>query len=164
MAYVVSVSRSPEHTFSKNLEDEILLIEGMGVEGDAHCGRTVKHRSRVRIDPNHPNLRQVHLMHSELFAELEKMGFNVLPGDMGENIATSGVDLLSLPSGTKLRFGGGAIVELTGLRNPCSQIDDFRDGLMNAVLDRDSKGGKVRKMDQIEVILPEGERNPLETV
>lgn len=176
---VISVSRSSNHNFSKNVEDSIVLLQDLGVEGDAHLGKTVQHISRVRQNPEQPNLRQVHLIHSELFAELEIKGFKVLPGEMGENITTSGLDLLGLPTGTRLKIGREAVVEITGLRNPCKQIDDFQNGLMNAVLERDSSGnlvrksgvmgivvtgGEVKKGDGIEVLLPGGKQKPLEVV
>jgi MOSC domain-containing protein YiiM len=143
--YVTSVSSSNVHGFSKENRTHIQLLTGLGVEGDAHMGVTVKHRSRVAVDPTQPNLRQVHLIHEELFDELTEKGFSVAPGDMGENIATRGIDLLSLPQGTRLHIGEEAIVEVTGLRNPCKQIDDFQRGLLHAVLDRDAEGGLVRK-------------------
>jgi len=178
-ARVVAVHRSSSHSFSKFAEEVIRLVEGLGVEGDAHAGSTVKHRSRVRRDPSQPNLRQVHLLHAELFDELMARGFAVWPGDMGENVTTRGVDLLALPTGTVLQFGEGAQVELTGLRNPCSQIDKFQPGLMQAVLDRDAdgalvrksgvmavvrRGGEVRIDDPVQVILPAGQPRPLEPV
>src|SRR3954453_4832271 len=119
---VMSVSRSPGHTFSKATTNAIVLVAGIGVEGDAHAGRTVKHRSRVARDPTQPNLRQVHLIHSELHDELNGRGFSVGPGDMGENVTTRGIDLLGLPTGARLRLGSDAIVEITGLRNPCKQL------------------------------------------
>ena len=178
-ARVAAVHRSSSHSFSKFAEDAIRLVEGLGVEGDAHAGPTVKHRSRVRRDPSQPNLRQVHLLHAELFEELMDRGFAVWPGEMGENITTQGLDLLALPAGTILQFGDRAQVALTGLRNPCSQIDKFQQGLMQAVLDRDAagalvrksgvmavvrRGGEVRAGDAIEVALPAGEQRPLEPV
>lgn len=153
---VVAVHRSSVHAFSKDAEDAIHLLEGLGVEGDAHAGQTVKHRSRVRRDPSQPNLRQVHLMHSELFAELMELGFPVWPGDLGENITTEGLDLLALPRGTRLQFDGGAFVEITGLRNPCAQIDGFQPGLMQAVLGRDDAGNLVRKAGVMGIVLASG--------
>jgi MOSC domain-containing protein YiiM len=176
---VAAVHRSASHTFGKFAEDGIVLMPGLGVAGDAHAGATVKHRSRVRRDPTQPNLRQVHLLHAELFDELMPKGFAVWPGDLGENITTRGVDLLALPTGSRLRLGAQAVVQLTGLRNPCSQIDKFQQGLMAAVLDRDAKGGLVRKAgvmavvlqggevragDPVVVELPAGEHQPLEPV
>jgi MOSC domain-containing protein YiiM len=155
---VVAVHLSSSHSFSKYPEDAITLVEGLGVEGDAHSGKTVQHRSRVARDPTQPNLRQVHLLHAELFDELVAGGHAVFPGDLGENITTRGVDLLALPTGTRLRLGeGGALVEVTGLRNPCSQIDRFQQGLTAAVLDRDVRGNVVRKAGVMAVVLHGGE-------
>jgi MOSC domain-containing protein YiiM len=151
-ASVLAVHRSGVHAFSKDPEDAITLLEGLGVEGDAHAGPTVKHRSRVKRDPTAPNLRQVHLLHAELFDELVERGFAVFPGDMGENVTTRGLDLLALPQGTVLRLGDQAEVELTGLRNPCSQIDRFQPGLTAAVLDRDASGDIVRKAGVMSVV------------
>jgi len=153
---VVAVHRSSSHGFSKYAEDSITLVEGLGVAGDAHSGKTVKHRSRVARDPSQPNLRQVHLLHAELFDELMAAGFAVWPGDLGENITTRGIDLLGLSTGTRLQMGN-AIVEVTGLRNPCSQIDRFQQGLMAAVLDRDDKGRLVRKAGVMGVVVAGGE-------
>jgi MOSC domain-containing protein YiiM len=157
---VAAVSRSPKHSFSKPVEDSIRLLAGLGVEGDAHCGATVKHRSRVRRDPTVPNLRQVHLIHSELFEELRQAGFEVLPGEIGENVTTSGIDLLGLPSGARLRLGGDAVVEVTGLRNPCSQLNRFQPGLMAATLGHDAQGNLVRKAGVMGVVLAGGEVRP----
>ena len=134
----------------------IRLVEGLGVEGDAHSGATVKHRSRVARDPSQPNLRQVHLIHGELLEELGAAGFNVVPGDLGENITTKGIDLLGLPRGTRLRLGADAIVEITGLRNPCAQLDRFQTGLTAAVLDRDDAGNLVRKSGVMAVVIAGG--------
>ena len=143
-AHVVSVSASSTHSFSKERLQRISLLQGLGVKGDAHCGETVKHRSRVAQDPTQPNLRQVHLVHSELFDELAARGFDVHAADIGENITTAGIDLLALPQGTLLRIGADAVVRITGLRNPCGQLDHFRDGLLSAVLER-SKHEHKRK-------------------
>lgn len=176
---VLSVHRSGVHTFSKEPAASITLLAGLGVEGDAHCGATVKHRSRVARDPLQPNLRQVHLIHAELFGHLRGLGFAIRPGDVGENITTRGLDLLALPAGAELHLGAEAIVRVTGLRNPCSQLDAFRPGLMAAVLDRDEAGALVRKAgvmgvvahggtvipgDGIRVVLPEGPFVPLAPV
>ncbi len=139
-AKVVSVGRDAGHAFSKPIGDTIRLLTGLGVEGDAHCGITVKHRSRVAIDPSQPNLRQVHLIHAELFDELKLAGFDLAPGDLGENVTTHGIDLLGLPVGARLQLGNKACIEITGLRNPCAQIEAFRPGLLSAVLGRDSEG------------------------
>jgi MOSC domain-containing protein YiiM len=157
---VVAVHRSRSHSFSKHAEDAIVLVAGLGVQGDAHAGTTVQHRSRVRRDPTQPNLRQVHLIHAELFAELMARGFAVWPGELGENITTRGLDLLALPKGTRLLLGQQAVVELTGLRNPCVQIDRFQSGLMDAVLDRDAAGGLVRKAGVMAVVVAGGTVQP----
>lgn len=142
---VVAVARDGSHRFSKAAMAEITLLAGLGVEGDAHCGVTVKHRSRVAVDPSQPNLRQVHLIAAELFEELAAQGLEVAPSAMGENVTTRGIDLLALPVGAVLTFAGGAAVVITGLRNPCQQIDDFQPGLLRAVLGRDAEGRLVRK-------------------
>jgi len=157
LADVVAVSRRAEHAPGKERQDAIRLIAGLGVEGDAHAGETVKHRSRVRRDPGQPNLRQVHLIHSELHAELRGDGFEVGPGEMGENVTTRGVDLLALPTGARLRLGADAVVEVTGLRNPCKQLNSIGDGLMAAVLDRDADGNLVRRSGVMSVVLEGGE-------
>jgi len=151
------VSRSGTHTLTKPNQASIRLLAGLGVEGDAHLGGTVKHRSRVARDPSQPNLRQVHLMHAELHDGLRAAGFDVSPGQMGENVTTRGVDLLGLPTGTRLRLGESAIVEVTGLRNPCAQLDRIRPGLMAATLDRDERGNLIRKAGIMGVILAGGE-------
>jgi hypothetical protein len=159
-ARVVAVSLSGRHSFSKTNQLSIRLVRGLGVEGDAHAGETVKHRSRLAVDPEAPNLRQAHLIHAELFDELRGKGFVVGPGDLGENITTAGVDLLSLPRGTRLHIGADAIIELTGLRSPCKQIDGFAPGLMNAVLDRDTSGALVRKSGVMGIVIASGEAAP----
>src|SRR6202022_2157502 len=138
MSSIAAVSLRASHHSSKTPSPGIRLLEGLGVAGAAHMGETVKHRSRVRKDPTLPNLRQVHLIHAELFDELRAKGFAVAPGELGENITTSGIDLLALPAGTRLHLGASAIVEITGLRNPCIQIDNFQKGLMAATLDKDA--------------------------
>jgi MOSC domain-containing protein YiiM len=176
---VVAVSRSGGHTMSKPNEEGIRLVAGLGVEGDAHHGETVKHRSRVARDPTQPNLRQVHLIHEELHEELGAAGFRVAAGQMGENITTRGVDLLGLPTGARLVLGGAAVVEVTGLRNPCTQLDGIQKGLMAATLGRDEagnlvrkagimgivvEGGEVRPGDAIRVELPEQPHRPLQPV
>jgi len=153
---VLAVSRSATHTFSKGNQGTIQLVAGLGVEGDAHAGTTVKHRSRVARDPMEPNLRQVHLIHAELHDELRGAGFVVAPGQMGENITTQGVDLLGLPTGTRLRLGDEAIVEITGLRNPCAQLEQIKAGLMAAVLDRDEQGNLIRKAGVMAVVIAGG--------
>lgn len=153
---VESVAKASGHGFSKQVCTEILLVAGLGVDGDAHSGATVKHRSRVARNPNQPNLRQAHLIHAELFEELAQRGFKLSPGDLGENITSRGVDLLALPRGAALHIGQDAIVEVTGLRNPCQQINDFQPGLMQAVLDRDADGSLVRKSGVMGVVLAGG--------
>jgi MOSC domain-containing protein YiiM len=179
MGQVYAVATSPGHTMSKPAADSIRLVAGQGVAGDAHAGSTVKHRSRVARDPSQPNRRQVHLIHAELFDELAERGFAVGPGVMGENITTRDIDLLGLPTGAQLRFPSGAAVEITGLRNPCAQLDGIQAGLMQAVLDRDAdgklvrkaglmgivvEGGLIRPGDQVAVTLPGGPLLPLEPV
>jgi MOSC domain-containing protein YiiM len=157
---VIAVSRSAKHTFTKLNQEKIQLLAGLGVEDDAHMGKTVKHRSRVAVDPSQPNLRQVHLIHAELHDELRDAGFDVSAGQMGENITTRGVDLLSLPRGTKLYLGETAVVELTGLRNPCTQLDRFQPGLMAAVLGRDKYGKLIRKAGVMGIVIVSGEVGP----
>lgn len=157
---VAAVSLSPGHTFGKVPRERIRLLAGLGVEGDAHRGETVKHRSRVARDPDQPNLRQVHLIHGELHDELRGMGFVVNPGEMGENVTTRGIALLALPAGTRLRIGGDAVVEVTGLRNPCAQLDHFQPGLMRACLDRDGHGGLVRKAGVMAIVVTGGDVRP----
>jgi len=173
------VNAGAGHSFSKPKLPSIALLAGLGLSGDAHCGETVKHRSRVAQDPSQPNLRQVHLLHAELFEELSGRGFDISAGDLGENITTRGIGLLALPRDTLLRIGPSAVVRLTGLRNPCSQLDRFRKGLTAAVLDRSADGRLIRKAgvmgvvvaggevcpgDPIVVELPQQPREPLEPV
>jgi MOSC domain-containing protein YiiM len=160
MGVVVAVSLRAGHHFSKAPSLGIRLLTGLGVAGDAHMGTTLKHRSRVRKDPTQPNLRQVHLIHAELFDELRSKGFAVKPGELGENITTSGIDLLELPAGTRLHLGDSAVVEITGLRNPCVQIDDFQQGLMAATLDHDADGNLVRKAGIMSVVIRDGDVRP----
>jgi MOSC domain-containing protein YiiM len=157
---VAAVNCSPTHTLAKPSRDHIRLIKGLGVEGDAHQGVMVKHRSRVARDPTQPNLRQVHLIHAELHDELRQAGFAVTPGQMGENVTTRGVDLLGLAVGTRLHLGRSAVIEVTGLRNPCAQLDKIAKGLMTATLDRDADGNLVRKAGIMGIVLAEGEVRP----
>src|SRR5215469_2397641 len=157
---VAAVSRSPRHSLAKANKQSIRLMAGLGVEGDAHQGATVKHRSRVKLNPAAPNLRQVHLIHGELYDELRQAGFPVEPGQMGENITTAGVDLLGLATGTRLYLGDSAVVEVTGLRNPCAQLDKIHKGLMAATLDRDAEGNLVRKAGIMGIVLAAGEVRP----
>lgn len=176
---VTAVSVSPTHTVAKKNRDSIRLLPGLGVEGDAHLGETVKHRSRVARDPSQPNLRQVHLIHSELHEDLLAAGFAVAPGLMGENVTTRGLDLLALPTGALLALGDAALIQITGLRNPCTQLNGLQPGLMAATLDRDDagdlirkagimaivlKGGIVRPGDAVSVTLPSGPHRPLKPV
>lgn len=176
---VLAVAASSGHTMSKPLRAAIELVEGHGVAGDAHAGATVQHRSRVARDPSQPNLRQVHLIHAELHDHLRTEGYPTDPGAMGENVTTRGVDLLALPTGACLRLGIDAVVEVTGLRNPCRQLDGVQAGLMAAVLDRDGQGGLVRLAgvmavvrtggvvrpgDPVQVTPPDGEPVPLRPV
>jgi MOSC domain-containing protein YiiM len=178
-ALVSAVARNSEHGFSKRRVAEINVLIGLGVEGDAHQGVTVRHRSRVAVDPSQPNLRQVHLIHAELYDELRAKGFDVEPADLGENVTTAGLDLLSLPRSTMLAIGPEVVLEVTGLRNPCAQIDRFQPGLLAAVLDRGPKGevirkagimtvvragGAIRPGDRIEIKLPPPPHLPLERV
>jgi MOSC domain-containing protein YiiM len=153
---VVAVAADGTHRFSKVPRGAIRLLAGLGVEGDAHAGETVKHRSRVAVDPTQPNLRQVHLTHSELLDELAQRGFNVAPGDLGENLLTAGVDLLALPRGSLLHIGDSAVVEVTGLRNPCSQIEAFQPGLLAAVLEHRPDGSLWRKAGIMGVVRETG--------
>jgi MOSC domain-containing protein YiiM len=179
MPVVIAVSCDALHAMRKPNQPKIKLLAGLGVEGDAHSGRCVQHRSRVARDPNQPNLRQVHLIHAELHDELRRAGFELNSGQMGENVTTRGIDLLGLPTGTRLRLGSEAVVEVTGLRNPCHQLDGIQPGLMAATLDRDASGalvrkagimaivvasGEVRPGDAIEVVLPPSPRHQLEPV
>ncbi len=155
-AAVIAVARDGTHRFSKQPAPAITLLAGLGVEGDAHAGVTVKHRSRVAKDPTVPNLRQLHLIQAELFDELAEAGFRVAPAELGENVTTRGIDLLALPTGARLRLGATALVEVTGLRNPCHQIDAFQPGLMKAVLGRAADGSLIRKSGVMAVVLEGG--------
>ena len=153
---VISVSSSPTHSFSKAVQAEIVLVAGLGVQGDAHAGALVRHRYHVRKDPTQPNLCQVHLLHAELFDELAEAGLAIQPGEMGENVTTRGLDLLALPVGTLLHLGADAVVELTGLRQPCSLMNKFRPGLMQACLGRDAQGRVVRRAGVMGVVRASG--------
>jgi hypothetical protein len=155
-AYIQALASDGTHRFSKQPAESLTLIAGMGVAGDAHAGVTVKHRSRVARDPSQPNLRQLHLLHAEIFDELVPHGFVLKPGDIGENVTTRGIDLLGLGTGTRLCVGTEAIVEITGLRNPCAQLDHFQPGLMAAMLGRDEAGGLIRKSGVMAIVLQGG--------
>lgn len=178
-AQVAAVSSNGVYSFTKPTRASITLLEGLGVEGDVHAGVTVKHRFRVAQDPTQPNLRQVHLIHRELFEEVAEAGHQVEPGQLGENVTTEGIDLLALPVGTLLRLGADAVVEVTGLRNPCLQIDTFQHGLLKRVVSRDEegnlllkagimgvvhRGGTIHPGDTIEVTLPPTPHVPLDRV
>jgi hypothetical protein len=156
-AAVAALSSSSRHRFSKDAADRLTLLAGLGVEGDCHAGSTVQHLSRVRRDPRQPNLRQVHLMAAELYDELIEKGYELALGQLGENITTSGVDLLALARGTRFAIGPRAVVEITGLRNPCVQIDRFRPGLLAEVLSRDPEGKAVRRAGVMAVVVVGGE-------
>ena len=161
---VTAVSRSATHSMTKPAQESIRLLHALGVEGDAHLGETVKHRSRVARDPSQPNLRQVHLLHAELHDELRRAGFDVATGQMGENVTTRGVDLLALPAGTRLHLGNTAVVEVTGLRNPCAQLDGIQPGLMAATLGRDERGELIRKAGVMAIVRAGGEVRPGDTI
>jgi MOSC domain-containing protein YiiM len=173
---VVAVQKSARHAFSKERHERIVLLAGLGVEGDAHCGATVQHVYDRKKGPDRVNLRQVHLIQTELLDELSALGFSVRPGELGENISTRGLDVLSLPTGTELRIGPEAVIEVTGLRTPCFQIERFQKGLQAHVGGRSPGGGDVSKTgvmgivlrggtvspgDVIVVNLPTGEHRPL---
>jgi len=158
--HVVAVSRDDVHRFSKAAVEAITLVAGLGVAGDAHSGVTVQHRSRVARDPSQPNLRQVHLIHTELLDEVDEAGFTVPPGAMGENVTTAGVDLLGLPVGTRLLLGAEAVVEVTGLRNPCLQIEAYEPGLLKRMVGRDADGAVVRRAGVMSVVLHGGDVRP----
>ncbi|HUO89810.1 MAG TPA: MOSC domain-containing protein [Rhizomicrobium sp.] len=160
MSVVVAVSCDHEHRFRKPTRISIRLVEGLGVEGDAHAGATVQHLSRIRRDPTVPNLRQVHLIHAELHDELAGKGFAVSPGDMGENITTRGIDLLGLPVNARMHLGPDAVVEVKGLRNPCGQLNGLRDGLMAACLDQDADGNLIRKAGIMGIVIAGGVVRP----
>lgn len=155
-ARVLAVHRNARHALHKCPEAAIDLVAGHGVQGDAHFGTTVQHRSRVAANPHTPNLRQVHLLHSELLDALRAKGFRLDAGMLGENITTEGVDLLGLPRGTRLQLGRQAVIEITGLRNPCRQLDHFQPGLMQAVLDRDAAGHLIRKAGVMAIVIKSG--------
>lgn len=164
MGVVVSVSAGPGHSFNKTPAPEITLLAGLGVAGDAHCGATVRHRSRVAADPLQPNLRQLHLFPAEWLETLDARGFDLASGGLGENVLTRGLDLPALPTGALLRFSRGPLVAVTGLRNPCHQIERYREGLLSAVLERDAQGELVRKAGIMAVVLEGGKIRPGDTM
>ncbi len=153
---IIALSSDPAHRFTKQPRESLRLIAGLGVAGDAHAGITVQHLSRIANDPAMPNLRQVHLIHIELLDELTAKGFAIAPGAMGENVTTRGIDLLALAKGTKLRLGREAVIEITGLRNPCHQLNSLAVGLMSAVLDRAEDGSLIRKCGVMAVVVVGG--------
>ncbi len=157
---VIGIAKDSDHRFSKRPAGELRLLTDLGVDGDAHQGATVQHRSRVAIDPTQPNLRQVHLIHAELFDELTVKGFDVGPAELGENITTKGIDLLGLPRATLLRIGDDVVLEVTGLRNPCAQIERFRPGLLAALLDKGPNGEIVRKAGIMAIVRSGGVVRP----
>jgi hypothetical protein len=157
---ITAVNRLAEHRISKPNQKTIRLMVGLGVEGDAHFGEKVQHRSRVARDPNQPNLRQVHLIHSELHDELRSEGFDLSPGEMGENVTTQGIDLLGLPTGARLQLGAEAIIEIAGLRNPCVQLDEIQPGLMAATIGRDASGNLIRRAGIMSIVVAGGDVRP----
>lgn len=178
-SHVESLAQSATYTFHKQPVARARFLEGMGLEGDVHSGRTVKHRSRVAADPSQPNLRQVHLIHGELLDELQEAGYSVGPGRLGENVLTRGVDLLGLSTGTHLRLGNEVVVEVTGLRNPCVQLESIGPNLLKRLAYRDDQGtlirragvmatvvkaGEVNQGDEIQVDVPDGPHRPLQKV
>jgi len=161
---IIAVAKDGTHRFSKQAAPEITIIAGLGVEGDAHQGITVKHRSRVAVDPTVPNLRQVHLIHAELLDALADKGFDVKPADLGENVTTQGIDLLSLPRGAVLSLGDTVVLEVTGLRNPCAQIENFQTGLLAAVIDKSPNGKPILKAGIMSVVRAGGVVRPGDTI
>lgn len=159
-AFVVAVSVNPEHTLSKANQNSIRLVRGVGITGDAHAGKNDQHRSHSKRDPKRPNLRQVHLIHSEFYEELNAAGFSVLPGQLGENITTKGLELLKLPSAAKLFIGRQTALQVTGLRDPCKQLNSIQAGLMEATIERKSDGGLIRKTGIMSVVIKGGEIKP----
>lgn len=154
---VKALSRSAHHSMSKKNEESLQILTGLGVAGDAHMGEKVKHRSRVAKNPNQPNLRQVHLIHSELHSELLQKGFDIKAGEMGENITTEGIALLALPRNSILHIGAQVKIQVTGLRNPCDQLNGLQEGLMKAVLDKDKEGNLIRKAGIMGIVIQGGE-------
>lgn len=157
---VVAVSADSQHRFSKPNLGSIRVIAGFGIEGDSHAGATIQHLGPMRRDPTQPNLRQVHLIHSELHDELRELGYDVKPGELGENITTHGIDLLGLPQGTRLRIGPEAVLEVTGLRSPCQQINTFTPGLLKELIHTDPDGTVVRKTGIMSVVVTDGVIHP----
>ena len=156
MAAVVGLSIDDGHHFSKRAVERVTMVAGVGIEGDVHAGPLVQHRSRVRVDPNQPNLRQVHLIDDAVFAVAASAGFEIDHGDLGENVTVSGLDVHGLAVGTMLRLGESAFVAVTGLRNPCGQINGLRPGLLD-VLRRADGGDIVRRAGIMGVVVRGGE-------
>jgi MOSC domain-containing protein YiiM len=154
--HVIALHVSSLHLFSKQEKSSLNLLQGLGIEGDAHMGATVKHRSRVATDPSQPNLRQVHLLHMEMIEDICSKGFDIKPGNVGENITTHGVDLINLPRHTRLHVGSTVILSVTGLRNPCSQLDNFQAGLTQAFLGKSADGKLIRKAGIMAIVLERG--------
>ena len=176
---VLSVSRDDKHRFSKPTVSSIRLVAGFGVEGDSHAGATVQHLYEKKRNPSAPNLCQVHFMAAELFDDLVPTGYTVAPGELGENVTTEGINLMSLPLGTQLHLGAQAVVSVTGMRSPCSLINGYQKGLMKQLIKTDAagtvhrrggimgvvvRGGVVNPGDCIRVELPAGEQLPLGVV
>lgn len=157
---VVAVNQSPDHAMRKPSQPVVRMVAGLGIEGDVHAGASIQHRSRLGRAASQPNLRQVHLIATELHDELRAAGFDLGPGEMGENVTTSGLDLLALPAGTRLRLGDAAVVEITGLRTPCSQLDGVRPGLMAAVSPQDEHGHVVRRAGVMSIVVASGDVRP----
>lgn len=153
---VIAVASDSKHNIIKPIRESVRLIAGWGVEGDAHAGKTVQHRYDKRRNPDAPNLRQVHLMHSELFDQVSGLGLSVKPGQMGENITTRHIDILNLPRGTQLRIGE-AVIEITGLRNPCKYLNQIAPGLLKACLGKHEDGTNFPHSGVMGVILADGE-------
>ena len=161
---VVAVSTDARHRFSKKPCERITLLKGIGVRGDAHSGATVQHLSRVAQDPHQPNLRQIHLLQREFFDEASEAGYELAPGELGENVLTQGLDLLALPRDSLLHIGNRAVIRVTGLRNPCAQIDTFRKGLLKIAAGHDVNGRLVRKVGVMGVVMSGGEIRPGDTI
>ena len=179
LASVIALASDTGHNFSKITKPVITLVAGFGVQGDAHAGKTVQHLSDKKKNPQAPNLRQVHLIHSELFDELAEQGIDVQPGQMGENIVTRGIDLLGLAEGTQLKFPSGAVIQITGLRSPCKKLNTIHPNLLKAVVEKRADGsvqmksgvmsivlesGDIHAGDGIQIVVPKGEHKPLQCV
>jgi len=162
-AAVIAVCCDSKHNLIKPTRDHIILVAGFGVQGDAHYGETVQHLYDKRRNPDAPNLRQVHLIHTEFFDELSEKGFTVKPGQMGENITTRGIDLLGLSRGTKLHIGE-AVIEITGLRNPCSKLNKIQEGLLPASLGQWDDGTMLAKTGVMAIILKGGKVRPKDLI